>query len=127
MEPWIWDRMIWSVGLLCLTYLPLQIAAIWRQRGVSRIAAGLPMLFMVPLLVGACRPDAYRDGSLFGMYFYCPYLPVMFYLAVAVLSVPPYCPHCGKMLRRRSFQRLPADCPHCGGTRDAAMHIPNHK
>jgi hypothetical protein len=113
MEPWIVERMLWNVGFLCATYVPLQVAALWRQRGINRIAAAAPLLFMVPMIIGACSPDAYRDGSLFGMYFFCPYLPAMLYLSIAALSAPKLCPHCGKLIRRGSFQRTPTTCPHC--------------
>lgn len=42
--------------------------------------AALPLPFMIPIIVAGFQPSAYRDGSLYGMYFYCPYLPAMIYL-----------------------------------------------
>jgi hypothetical protein len=124
MEPWIRERMIWNVGFLVLTYVPLQAIALWRQRGANRIAAAVPMLFMVPMIIGASSADAYRDGSLFGMYYYIPYAPAMLYLAIAALSAPKSCRLCGQPIRRRSFRQTPQVCPRCADqesdTADAA-------
>ena len=86
MEPWIWKQMLWTVGFLSATYLPLQCVVLWRSRGATRVAAALPLLVMVPMIVAGLRPDAYRSGSLYGMLFFCPYLPAMIYL-VAVSCV----------------------------------------
>lgn len=107
------NQMISNVGFLLITYVPLQIAAIWRQQGLSRLAAAAPLLVMVPMITGACYASVYSDGSLFGMYFVCPYLPAMLYLAAAVLNVPKNCPQCGQPLRRASFQQMPKLCPQC--------------
>ena len=119
MEPWIWKQMLWTVGFLSATYLPLQCVVLWRSRGATRVAAALPLLFMVPMIVAGLRPDAYRSGSLYGMFFFCPYLPAMIYL-VAVSCVgprrPSVCPHCGHKLRVRSFRpvRSADECEKCG-------------
>jgi hypothetical protein len=119
-ETWIWPRLIASVAFLCVTYIPLQIAAIWRQRGFGRVGAVLPLLVMVPMIYGACQPAAYRDGSLFGMYFFCPYLPVMLYLAALATGNTAQCVNCGQTILRRSFRGLPRICPHCGKDRKAS-------
>ena len=119
MEPWIWERMLWTVGFLCATYLPLQCVVLWKSRGATRVAGALPLLVMVPMIAAGLRPEAYQDGSLFGMYFIFPYLPAMIYL-VAVSCVgprrPSVCPHCGHKPRVRSFRpaRTADECEKCG-------------
>jgi len=119
MEPWIWKRMLWTVGFLCVTYLPVQFVALRQLRGVSRVAAALPLLFMVPMIYVGLQPATYRDGSLYGMYFICPYLPTMIYLlAVSYTDSrrPNVCPHCGHKARVKSFQmtRSATICEKCG-------------
>lgn len=118
MEPWIWNRMLWTVGFLCVTYLPVQFFALWKLRGGRRAMAALPLLFMVPMIVAGLQPAAYRDGSLYGMYFLCPYLPAMVYL-LAVSFDPrrtTVCQHCGHKMRVVSFQRARSvsRCNKCG-------------
>jgi ribosomal protein L37AE/L43A len=119
MEPGIWKQMLWTVGFLCATYLPVQFLALRKLRGAARVAAAVPLLFMAPMIVAGLRPEAYRDGSLYMMYFGCPYLPVMIYLlAVSYLDPrrPSVCPHCGHKTRVRSFQRARSagPCAKCG-------------
>ncbi len=83
------------------------------------MAAALPLLFMVPMIVAGLQPSAYRSGSLYGMFFFCPYLPAMIYL-VAVASVgprvPKVCPHCGHKPKTKSFRiaSSTANCEKCG-------------
>lgn len=113
MESWIWDRMVKAVTFLLVTYVPLQAFALWRQRRGYRFATAAPLLVMVPMIVGACTPGAYRDGSLFGMNYIFFYLPSMLYLIAAAISPPKLCPQCGRPISRRSFQRAPAVCRHC--------------
>ncbi len=88
MESWIWSRMLRAMGFLCATYLPLQGFALWKTRGLRRVMAALPLPFMIPIIVAGFQPSAYRDGSLYGMYFYCPYFPAMFYLIGLCLGSP---------------------------------------
>ncbi|MDZ4686111.1 MAG: hypothetical protein SH850_13670 [Planctomycetaceae bacterium] len=119
MEPWMWPQMLWTVGFLCVTYLPLQCVALWKCRGVARVAAALPILVMIPMLYGAVQPLNYDDGSLFGMYFVCPYLPAMIYLVAVSLAgprLPKVCPHCGHKQRVKSFEltRSTSGCKACG-------------
>jgi len=106
-------QMLWNIGFLLATYGPLQVAAIWRQTGSHRVAAAAPLLVMVPMIVAAALPSSYADGSLFGMYYFVPYLPAMLYLIVAVLNVPRSCQQCGRPVQRRSFQSTPPLCPDC--------------
>ena len=119
MEPWKWQQLLWTAGFLGITYIPLQCVAIWKCRGVARVAAGLPLLVMVPMLYGAILPSNYQSGSLFGMYFVFVYFPAMIYLfAVSLVGshVPKVCPHCGHQRRIKSFQ-LPGGstrCESCG-------------
>ena len=83
------------------------------------MAAALPLLFMVPMIIAGLQPSAYHSGSLYGMFFICPYLPAIIYL-VAVSSVgprvPKVCPHCGHTTRIKSFQmtRSTTLCTNCG-------------
>lgn len=119
MEPWMWKQMLWTVGFLGITYVPLQCVVLWKCRGAARVAAALPLLFMVPMIVAGLQPSAYRSGSLYGMFFFCPYLPAMIYL-VAVASVgprvPKVCPHCGHKPKAKSFRiaSSTANCEKCG-------------
>ena len=119
MEPWMWKQMLWTVGLLGITYVPLQCVVLWKCRGAARVAAALPLLFMVPMIIAGLQPSAYHSGSLYGMFFICPYLPAMIYL-VAVSSagprIPKICPHCGHKTRVKSFQmtRPSSRCEGCG-------------
>ena len=43
MEPWNWKQMLWTVGFLSVTYLPLQCVVLWKSRGATRVAAALPL------------------------------------------------------------------------------------
>ena len=119
MEPWMWKQMLWTVGFLGITYVPLQCVVLWKCRGAARLAAAFPLLFMVPMIIAGLQPAAYQSGSLYGMFFICPYLPAMIYL-VAVASagprVPNICPHCGHKVRVKSFQmtRSSTHCAKCG-------------
>jgi len=119
MEPWMWQQMLWTVGFLCVTYLPLQCVALWKCRGVARVAAALPLLVMIPMLYGALQPLNYHDGSLFGMFFVCPYLPAIIYLVAVSLARPrlsKVCPHCGHKRQATSFRmtRSTTSCEACG-------------
>ncbi len=87
MEAGIWKDMLWTVGFLCVTYLPLQFIALRTCRGAARITAALPLLVMVPMIICGLQPSNFRDGSLYKLGFFCPYLPAMVYL-VAVLVDP---------------------------------------
>ena len=119
MEPWMWKQMLWTVGFLGITYVPLQCVVLWKCRGAARLAAAFPLLFMVPMIIAGLQPAAYHSGSLYGMFFICPYLPAMIYL-VAVSSlgprIPKVCPHCGHKARVKSFQmtRSSTLCADCG-------------
>ena len=119
MELWKWQQLLWTAGFLGVTYIPLQIVAIWKCRGVARVAAALPLFVMVPLLVGAVQPVNYDTGSLFGMFCVCPYLPAMIYLSAVSLAgtqLPGICPHCGHKTPVKSFQmtRSSSLCENCG-------------
>lgn len=127
MEPWKWQQLLGTVAFLGITYIPLQCVAIWKCRGIARVAAALPLLVMVPMIIGACRPTAYENGSLFGMFFVCPYLPVMIYLIAVSLAgtrLPKVCPHCGHKRRIKSFQMTNSstNCENCG--RDLLENAP---
>ncbi len=119
MEPWMWKQMLWTVGFLGITYLPVQCVALWQSRGTKRVAAAVPLLFMVPIIIAGLKPSAYRSGSLYGMFFICPYLPTMIYL-LAVSSVGPrrsiVCPHCGHQPKTKSFRIASStkSCELCG-------------
>ena len=71
------------------------------------------------MIIAGLQPAAYHSGSLYGMFFFCPYLPAMIYL-VAVSSagprVPKVCPHCGHKTQVKSFQmtRPSTLCASCG-------------
>jgi len=112
----------WTVLFLLLTYGPLQVAALWRSTGWKRIAAALPLLVMTPLIVAGGNPNTHRDGSLYGLYIVCPFLPVLIYL-MGILIDPHAnkpCPHCGHVERVRSFRFLSkrGPCTNCGKRHD---------
>jgi DNA-directed RNA polymerase subunit RPC12/RpoP len=107
--------MLWNVGFLCLTYLPLQVFAIRKSRGSRRILAALPILPMTCLLYGALDTNTYRDGSLYGINFTVLYWPSMLWLLGVLVDHPSKCSQCGGKLPYKSFQifRTRAPCPHC--------------
>lgn len=68
---------------LLFTYVPLQAAAIWSMRHtIARIAAGLPILPMLPVIISGVQPNTHRDGSLYGILLMGAYGPAMVYLAI---------------------------------------------
>ena len=73
-------------AFLLLTYGPLQMAALVCCKRWLCAAAALPLIVMVPIIISGADPNSHRDGSLYGLFIYFPYLPVMFYLA-AILGV----------------------------------------
>ncbi len=74
-------------AFLLLTYVPLQIAAIWAvQHPAARIAAGLPIVPMFPVMITGLQPQTHRDGSLYGLLLMMVYVPAMLYLAAFLLS-----------------------------------------
>lgn len=80
------DAMWETMGFMLITYVPLQVAAIvMMKRLLWRIAAALPLIPMLPVIYAGLTPDAYRDGSLYGLVFYFPYAPAMVYLAILCL------------------------------------------
>jgi hypothetical protein len=119
MEPWMWKQMLWTLGFVCATYLPVQYLALRKCRGAARGAAALPLLVMVPMIIAGLQPSAYHSGSLYGMLFVCPYLPAMIYLlAMSYVGPrrPSICPHCGNKTQVRSFRMAPSAtlCEKCG-------------
>ena len=117
MEPW--SETLWALGFLSITYLPLQVAALWNCRGGARVAAALPLIVMVPMWFGDFQPLDFDLGSRIAMYFVCPYLPAMAYLIVLSfvgIRRPSLCPHCGHKARTKSFQMTSCTtcCPKCG-------------
>lgn len=53
MQPSMWKQMLWAVEFLGITYVPLQCVVLWKSRGAACVAAVLPLLFMVPMIVTA--------------------------------------------------------------------------
>ena len=115
----MWNEMLLPAGFLVLTYVPLQCVVLWKCRGAARVAAVLPLLFMVPMLFDSLQPLDFDLGSAWAMYFVCPYLPTMIYLVVFSLVGPrrsKACPHCGHRPRVKSFQiaSCKTNCEQCG-------------
>ena len=82
-EAHFWWQMIKTMSLLIITYLPLQIGSILIvKHWATRLAAGLPILLMLPMMFRGFQTDTYQDGSLFGIGLLVVTVPVMFYLAV---------------------------------------------
>jgi hypothetical protein len=86
-EAHLWGQMIKTMGLLIITYLPLQIGAILVVRHwAARLAAGLPIILMLPVTFRGFNTNTYQDGSLFGIGLLVVTVPVIFYLAVFLLA-----------------------------------------
>ena len=78
----LWEHVFQVIGFLLITYVPLQAAAIWAVKHPAwRIAAGLPILPMLPVIILGIQPNTHRDGSLYGMLLMIVYAPAMLYLA----------------------------------------------
>ncbi len=73
---------------------------------------------MVPMIICGLQPSNFRDGSLYKLGFFCPYLPAMVYLVAVLVDPrrPKVCPHCGRKTRVTSFQmmRSATRCDKCG-------------
>lgn len=113
------QQMLWNVGFLCITYVPLQILALWRCRGVRRVSAALPLPPMLLMIGAALQATSYRDGSLgFLMLYIFFYFPSMIWLGAVLVDPrrPFTCPHCGKQVPVKSFQfmRSKGPCLQCG-------------
>lgn len=88
-EAYLVSQAYWNAGLVLLVYGAPQAFAIYVQKGVAKkLIAAAPLLFMAPLFVGLCNPNAYRDGSLVGMYFICPGVPALVYVIATLLGGP---------------------------------------
>jgi hypothetical protein len=82
-EARLMEQMLQTMGFLLITWLPLQIAAIWIvKHPLARIGAALAIIPIIPILVTGFQTKTYRDGSLFGILFMGIYVPVMIYLAL---------------------------------------------
>lgn len=82
-EAHLWGQMMKTMGLLIIAYLPLQTGSILIVRHwAARLAAGLPIILMLPMMFNGFQTDTYQDGSLFGIGLLVVTVPVMFYLAV---------------------------------------------
>jgi hypothetical protein len=119
MEPWTSHQILWAGGFLVCTYLPLQGVAIGKCQGATRVVAALPLLVMIPMLLGVFLRRDYDLGISIGTLFVCPYLPTMiFLLAVSYAGPrqPIHCPHCGHRARAKSFRIVSntAQCEQCG-------------
>ena len=83
----LWEQVFQVIGFLLITYVPLQAAAIWAVRHpLGRLAAGLPMLAMLPVIISGMQPNTHRDGSLYGILLMIVYVPVMISLAIALFA-----------------------------------------
>lgn len=81
-EAHLWTQMIQTMGFLLIVYLPLQIGAILLVRHwLARLAAGLPIVLMLPVMITGFQTKTYADGSLFGLGLIVISVPVMVYLA----------------------------------------------
>ena len=119
MEPWTSNQILWAGGLLVITYLPLQCVALWKCRGAGRIAAALPLLLMIPTMIGVFLRWDYDLGIPSGMFLLCPYLPAMIYLLAVWYAgprCPSVCPHCGHKPKAKSFRIASSatNCEKCG-------------
>ena len=82
-EAHLWEHVFQVIGFLLITYVPLQAAAIWAvKQPAARIAAGLPIIPMLPVIFTGVQPNTHRDGSLYGILLMIVYAPTMLYLAI---------------------------------------------
>jgi hypothetical protein len=83
----LWEQVFQVIGFLLVTYVPLQAAAIWAvKHPAARIAAGLPILPMLPVIITGLQPNTHRDGSLYGILLMIVFAPSMLYLAVFLFA-----------------------------------------
>ena len=81
-EAHLWTQMFQTMGLLLIIYLPLQIGAVLTVRHwLARLAAGLPIVLMLPFIVTGFQTKTYEDGSLYGIGLMVVSVPVMAYLS----------------------------------------------
>lgn len=120
MNDWImmgdgmWWRAIQAVAFLCVTYLPLQALAIYRQKGwVSKVVAGMPLVVMLPIIAAYFTKRAWQDGSLHGMNAFCLYVPSMVWVIAGSLLHDRKCAQCGKPLPSLTLTRAGLACPVC--------------
>lgn len=86
-EAHLWGQVFQVLGLLLVTYVPLQGAAIWAvKHPAARIGAGLPIVPMLPVIISGAQPNTHRDGSLYGMLLLFVCVPAMLYLAVFLVA-----------------------------------------
>lgn len=86
-ESHLWEQVFQVIGFLLITYVPLQTAAIWAvKHPIARLAAGLPILPMLPVIITGIQPNTHRDGSLFGILLMMVFVPSMLYLAIFLFS-----------------------------------------
>lgn len=79
----LWEQVFQVMGFLLITYVPLQTATIWAvKHPAAKIAAGLPMVPMLPVIITGIQPNSHRDGSLYGILLLIVFVPAMLYLAV---------------------------------------------
>lgn len=81
------DHMIQTMGWLLITYLPLQIGAIASVRHwLARLAAGLPIILMLPFVIKGFQPKTYRNDVFFEIGLIVVSVPAMIYLALFVVT-----------------------------------------
>jgi hypothetical protein len=113
MNQYILEAIYFSV-FMAVTYGLLQVLAIRKRRGLSRIIAGAPLAWMLPIVFTLCLPGSYRDGNLWGLIQVPAWLAAVLYLAFVSLFGSRKCHRCGGPLTQRSFR--PSFCPQCDGT-----------
>jgi hypothetical protein len=120
MEDWVligdplWWRAIQAVAFLCLTYLPLQALAIYRQKGwPSKIVAGMPLVFMLPVIAAYFNKSVWQDGSLHGMSAFCLYVPSMVWVIAGSMLYDRKCAQCGGPLPSLALTRAGLACRNC--------------
>ena len=120
MKDWIlmgdplWWRAINAVAVWCVTYLPLQALAIYRQKGwASKIVAGMPLVFMLPVLAAYFTKKVWQDGSLHGMGVLCLYVPSMVWVIAGSLLYGRKCAQCGRPLPSLTLTQAGLACPDC--------------
>jgi hypothetical protein len=85
-EAHLWEQVFQVIGFMLITYVPLQAAAIWAvKHPFARIAAALPILPMLPVIISGIQPNTHRDGSLYGILLMIVYVPAMLYLGTFLI------------------------------------------
>jgi hypothetical protein len=86
-----WSDMVRLMTFVFITYVPLQAAAVWAvKHPIARLAALLPIVPMIRVILVGMQPHVYDGGSLYGIMLMFVQVPSMVYLGIFVLAGVTY-------------------------------------